>query len=121
MVRHCISHDIKKNRLEYLKQALQEQNIIVEITSTRLERKGGKIFLFITVGKPDFGNPIEQAKANPSIPESQSGNVLDENSRRFLQHLCDERVTQSLICFKNGDAKTIKGKIPKKINLQLKL
>ena len=46
-----------------------------------------------SIGKPEFRNPIEQVKANPTIPESQSGNVLDENSRRFLQHLCDERIT----------------------------
>ena len=91
MAKRGDSYAFKKNGIEGLQVALKD-SLNIHVTRCQFQ-KGGKHEFWIAVGKPEFRNPIEQVKANPTIPESQSGNVLDENSRRFLQHLCDERIT----------------------------
>ena len=80
-----------KAQLDHLQEGLKK-TMAIHISRSKIERSGKALF-FIAVDKPDFCTPKEQVNANQNtIPTNQHGNGLDDNSKRLLQRLCDERI-----------------------------
>ena len=80
-----------KAQLDNLQEGLKK-TLAIHISRSKIERSGKALF-FIAVDKPDFCTPKEKVNANQStIPRNQHGNGLDDNSKRLLQRLCDERI-----------------------------
>jgi len=83
-------------QLDHLQEGLKD-SFTIYINRSKIERNGNALF-FIAVDKPNFCSPKDQrkkiAKGDTTIQANQNGKVLDDNSTRFLQCLCDERVTE---------------------------
>ena len=60
MAKQCNTYAFKKNKLDKLKDVLQE-NLTLYITHSKVQRRN---LYLVAVEHPRFLNPLEQAKAN---------------------------------------------------------
>jgi len=91
MAKQGNTYAFKKNKLDELKDALKE-NLTLHITRSQIQRPGANLY-FVSVERPTFRNPLEQAKANPRVLPNRRGNGLNEAQLRLLERLCAERAT----------------------------
>ena len=91
MAKQGNTYAFKKNKLDELKDALEE-NLTLHITRSQIQRPGANLY-FMAVERPTFRNPIEQTKANPRVLTNSRENGLDEVRLRLLASLCAERAS----------------------------